>query len=791
MSPAPAPSRPPAPAVPSFSFLFRHPAWLAVLLTLLAAGLRFYRLGRKSIWWDEGFSVFLARLPLGEMLAATAYDTHPPVYYAVLHLWRLAVGDSEVAVRLLSALAGVLLAPLAYRLVRPLAGRRAALTALGLVALNRLLIWYSQEVRQYAVAACLALASAALAIALWRRLEQRRGAWGLWAAYVLVNTAGLLTLYLFVSVLLAQNLAFALALWRAPQKRRLALAWLSAQAAIALACLPWVLYYLPRAPHTFVPPSTLGPAGVVQLYLATLFAGEASAIDRFWLVSLLGAAALGLGLLAALRLGWPTAAGRFAALALLFGAVAPPALIWALNLPTGLGLSFVPNPRYFVLLAPWALGALGLALGRWSRRLAGRLALAGLAALWAAYAVPYYSDRYLTDDFRSAAATLAAYRQPNDAVVLHNDQNWPIVAYHLGGRDWLGLNSGRPITSDADAALAVEAAWNAHSGLWLLVTPEALGNDPEQRVYGWLAQRALAVRAFPGDPANRLYFFARTPERAAAAEALTPAAAQLPPTLALSPAPGLTLVRAEWALPEYRPGDTLRLFLYWRNDHAPGEYVYEVRLTTLLGAPADAVVQTLALTAESPALVRQQVDFPVRAYVGAGPHWLTLVAGAEQARLGLVGVAAGRPLSPVSVPPATAANVYFEQGLELVGYTAQTAPGRLTLSPYWTTTRPVDLRYKFFAHVLGAAVNPATGAPLWAQVDREPNFGATPVSAWRVGQTITDRLTFDLPPGDYTVRLGWYDPFTGRRLLVLDAQGLPLASEAALGPFAVPPPASD
>ena len=47
-------------------------------ITLLAAALRFYRLGQKSIWWDEGFSVFMARLPIAEMIAATAHDTHPP-----------------------------------------------------------------------------------------------------------------------------------------------------------------------------------------------------------------------------------------------------------------------------------------------------------------------------------------------------------------------------------------------------------------------------------------------------------------------------------------------------------------------------------------------------------------------------------------------------------------------------------------------------------------------------------------------------------------------------------------
>jgi len=756
-------------------------AWFAVLLTLLAAGLRLYRLGDKSIWWDEGFSVFLARMPLAEMLAATAHDTHPPVYYALLHLWRLAAGDSEVAVRLLSALAGVLLAPLAYRLVRPLAGQRAALAALGLVAINRLLIWYSQEVRQYALAACLALASAILASALWRK----RTGWGLWAAYVAVNAAGLLTLYLFSSVLLAQNLAFVLALWRAPQKRRLALTWFSAQAAVGLACLPWVLYYLPRAPHTFVPPSTLPLAGVLKLYLATLFAGDPTNIDRFWLLSLAGGVALAGGLLVALRHGRRTPRAGFAAGLLLIGAIAPPALIWLLNLPTGLGLSFVPNPRYFVVLAPWALCGLGLAAGAVSRRWLGQVALAGLAALWLGLAVPYYSDRTLTDDFVSAAATLTAYRQADDAVVLHNDQNWPVAAYHLGGRDWLGLNSGRAIATPDDAAQLVEAAWQTHAGLWLLVTPEALINDPDRQVYHWLAARSQAMRAYPGDPGNQLYFFARTPERAAAADALAAPAGPLA-TFTLHPAPGLTLVRAEWALPEYRQGDTLRLFLYWQNENAAGDYNYEVRLNTLTGQLAEAVAQTLVLSAASPAVVRQQVDFPVRAYVGAGTYWLDLAAGPTQARLGLVTVVAARPHPAITSQPATLAPVQFEQGIALLGYTAQTEAGRLALSPYWTTSAPVDTRYKFFAHVLGDALNPATGTRLWAQLDREPNFGATPVSAWRVGEVIMDTLTFDLPPGRYTLALGWYDAFTGQRLLVLDSSGQPLASEATLGPFTIP-----
>jgi hypothetical protein len=56
-----------------------------------------------------------------------------------------------------------------------------------------------------------------------------------------------------------------------------------------------------------------------------------------------------------------------------------------------------------------------------------------------------------------------------------------------------------------------------------------------------------------------------------------------------------------------------------------------------------------------------------------------------------------------------------------------------------------------------------------------------------VGETIVDNLEFDLPAGNYTVRLGWYDAFTGERLLVLDNSGQAIASEATLGPFSIPP----
>ena len=225
---------------------------IAVALILLGAGLRLYRLENKNIWWDEGFTVFMARLPLGNLLVASGHDTAPPVYYAVLHAWMALAGDSEFALRLPSALAGMLTIAILVRLARSLAGSRAALVVGALLALSRVLVWYSQEVRQYSFATLLAAASLALAVALWR--EKR---WA-WLGYVAVTLTGLLSQYPFMGVLITQNLAAAAALiWAGPRRTALAAKWAGAQAVIAAGCLPWILYYLPGVPHYFTPASSI------------------------------------------------------------------------------------------------------------------------------------------------------------------------------------------------------------------------------------------------------------------------------------------------------------------------------------------------------------------------------------------------------------------------------------------------------------------------------------------------------------------------------------------------------
>lgn len=117
--------------------------------------MRLYRYDALSLWFDEGVSLYLARLPWHEVLLNIQfYDTHPAGYPVVLKL----VSDllpEAVAGRLLSVICGTLTILVLYFLARSLMGSRAALLAALALAVSPLHIWYSQEARPYAAVALL------------------------------------------------------------------------------------------------------------------------------------------------------------------------------------------------------------------------------------------------------------------------------------------------------------------------------------------------------------------------------------------------------------------------------------------------------------------------------------------------------------------------------------------------------------------------------------------------------------------------------------------------------------
>jgi predicted membrane-bound mannosyltransferase len=123
-----------------------------LLLIAIAALVRLVALGTQSFWSDEAITALLVRRDFGSLLSGIAdTESTPPLYYVAAWLWAKVAGTDEVGLRSLSVVFGVLAVPVAYGAARALVSSRAAFIAGVLVAVNPLLVWYSQEARAYSL----------------------------------------------------------------------------------------------------------------------------------------------------------------------------------------------------------------------------------------------------------------------------------------------------------------------------------------------------------------------------------------------------------------------------------------------------------------------------------------------------------------------------------------------------------------------------------------------------------------------------------------------------------------
>jgi mannosyltransferase len=214
--------------------LASDPVALAVIgLTVLAAFLRFWRIGHQGFWFDEGNTALLVHLSPGKMLGLIPQsESTPPLYYCLAWLWARIFGYAEAGLRSLSALAGVLTVPVMYGAATRLVSRRAGVIAAALTACNPLLIWYSQEARSYALLVMLsALSLLAFASVLSDPRARTVGAW------VLASALALATHYYAFLIVVPEG-AWLLWTFRA---RREVLAGIAVVGACGLALIPLAL----------------------------------------------------------------------------------------------------------------------------------------------------------------------------------------------------------------------------------------------------------------------------------------------------------------------------------------------------------------------------------------------------------------------------------------------------------------------------------------------------------------------------------------------------------------------
>lgn len=429
-----------------------------VLLLGLAAFLFSDRLHQPSLWFDEGWSWHLARMPIPEMLTATAADRSPFLYYLGLHFWIRVAGDSEWALRWPSMAFGMLTLALLWRLATwgwgPLAGTLAIFPAM----VSPFWFYYVQEARMYAMLAAGALAAlGAMEAALRRPTPFRYALWTLLSAGVtLTHYYGLFPVAAMATALGGWGLASRTE--RAARLRR----WGWSLIGLGILVGPWLVFARQRflQPEAFLHPPTTIP-----------------------------------GVLAGLAQGfWPRAALWIPALALALGALFGGGSLrwrWAAVTLGSLGLMLAAlvflfprfalfHPRYAIFLwAFWTLGVGGgTAVGLQRSRVRGLSLLLwlsiGILSLgpWRALGQDPGRGR---DPYREVVAHVARQMRPGE-IALALRANWAVEYYWERLRVPFPLRMGptEPLWDEEEVRRQLEE-WQQESGpgegpwrIWLI-----------------------------------------------------------------------------------------------------------------------------------------------------------------------------------------------------------------------------------------------------------------------------------------------------------------------------------
>jgi mannosyltransferase len=519
--------------------------WLPLAVALAAFAVRIHNLAYHSLWFDEAMSVHWARSDVGRILEVSmnlVEDRLPPLYYLLLHGWRILVGDGEVAMRLPSALMGVLLVPVVYRLATDLFDRRVAFLSAALVALNPFLVWYGQEARMYALAALLGTLGTWCFVRAAGLSAARRASAAWWIGYGLCVLAGLYTHPYTVFLVPAQAVYLLVARW---WTRRVWLPFVLTLLVVAGLFAPLALAIM-RASTEAGPGNPLSGLGerlwallvAFTVWKAPLPAGLGISIGALMgLLALVGLCAgvtshatTGVVALQAQADGVRSLETSHSLLPTSYSLL-PLLLLTPLAIATVLmlhnRLAFF-GERYFIVVVPWLLMAVALGAVRLAD-LARRLPRTpGYPVAALCYLMPIlltmvplpgqWSPAARKEAWRETVGYLATHAHNEDAILIHPDwTRYPLQYYFRGPGQTYAVFSSVDKHTDLDSPLA--AISRQHPVVWLVESHSELA-DPQHRVNAWLAARyplvtelyppgLVAVRAYaPGYLTDRLPDFA-------------------------------------------------------------------------------------------------------------------------------------------------------------------------------------------------------------------------------------------------------------------------------------------
>jgi uncharacterized membrane protein len=445
----------------------------------LALGLRLFHLGQRVVWFDEAYSLLLAKAPASRIIGAAVDDAHSPFYYLVLRYWQFVVGG-ETGARLLSVLAGVATVGVVYWLGRELAGRGAGLLGAVFLSVCPLHVWYSQEIRMYALQTLLVALSF-----LFMVLALQRGRVVFWGLYALATALSVYAQYISLFAVVGQNLY--VAVHYRSDRGKLRCWWLS-QCAAVLVFGPGIRLFV----YQLARPTTIGGPWVHPLewrriigFLSLFSGANLGDPGPRTLSILITATALVVAVVILLRRD----ASRSAATLLLLWFGLPIVLLALQSMAQNRFL-----PRVLVLTTPALALLLGCAVAEAGRAVARTIVVGTSIALLAAnlYALGnyYFSENdWVKSRLREAATKLAQEVQATDVVVHTTIFSYRPFQYYLGD----GVAQGAipepenlPHFYGAVGDGRVPRSAGGCKRMWLVLYPDRFHPGVPEKTRGWM-----------------------------------------------------------------------------------------------------------------------------------------------------------------------------------------------------------------------------------------------------------------------------------------------------------------
>lgn len=193
---------------------------------------------QQSLWFDDAYSVELARRSVAQLVHLTSLDVHPPTYYLLLKAWGHIFGWGDLAMRSLSVLFTMAALAVGGLLIRKMFGNRIAIGAVLMLMLAPLIMRYSFEVRMYAMASFIGISATYALYSAWQSRGRTKLRWLI--VYGFFVALGLYTLYALALLWIAHAIWLAYLWCRRRVTLKGLLPYIATFLATAVVFVPWL-----------------------------------------------------------------------------------------------------------------------------------------------------------------------------------------------------------------------------------------------------------------------------------------------------------------------------------------------------------------------------------------------------------------------------------------------------------------------------------------------------------------------------------------------------------------------